>query len=117
MHFAIFAVGTPQIQIRLILPFIFSTTSLEKNNSVTIMFFHNIFYLAVKDSAFNLIPVGSTQRLKELLKDPNSKRLVSSPCSYVRRIFEKDFVNKAVFGCMNDFFPSCSLSDTRVISN
>ena len=72
------------------------------------MLFYNTFHLAIKGFATNLKPVGPTPRLKELFKDPNSKPLVSSPCAYVRRIFEKDFVNKAVSGCMNDIFPLCS---------
>ncbi len=31
-----------------------------------------MFYFNVKDFALNLKPVGPTQRLKQLLKDPNS---------------------------------------------
>tara|TARA_B100000242_G_C42870416_1_gene403951 strand:+ start:295 stop:540 length:246 start_codon:yes stop_codon:yes gene_type:complete len=81
------------------------------------MFFYNTFHLAVKEFSANLTQFGPTQRLKELLKDPNIKPLVSSPCAYLRRIFEKDFVNKSVFGYMTNSFPLCSLPDTRVISN
>jgi predicted peroxiredoxin len=97
------------------LPFIFATSALQEKDTVTIMLFHDAVHLALKGFAEKIVPVGPPQRFKEIIDDNNAKLLVCTPCAEVRNIFEKDCLDKFIFGGMNDFYESCKILDTKII--
>ncbi|MBF95677.1 MAG: hypothetical protein CFH34_01365 [Alphaproteobacteria bacterium MarineAlpha9_Bin4] len=116
MHFAISASYGPTDPTKAMLPFIFAASALQVKDKVTIMLFHDAVHLALKGFAKNIIPVGPPNRFEEFINDNNASLLICKPCAEIRNIFEKDCLEKVIFGGMNDFHKACSLADTRVIS-
>ena len=115
MHFAISASWGPTDPTRAMLPFIFAASALQVKDTVTIMLFHDAVHLALKGFAEKIVPVGPPQRFKEIVDDNNAKLLVCTPCAEVRNIFEKDCLDKFIFGGMNDFHEACKILDTKII--
>ena len=99
-----------------LLPFIFSASALQSNDSVTIMLFHDSVNLAMTDFGKTIVPVGPPNTYEEVIDNINSKIIVCKPCLEVRGLPAQLINPKIKVGGMNDFHLACKIEQTKIIN-
>lgn len=116
MHFAISTTWGPTDTTRASLPFIFSASALQDDDTVMIMLFHDAVTIAVEGAYQKMVPFGPPQRFEEVFSNPNAEIIVCKPCAEVRGITEMMLVSNCKMGSMNDFHAHVSRTDCKVVS-
>jgi tRNA 2-thiouridine synthesizing protein D len=80
MHFVISGTWGPTDPTRAMLPFIFAASAVQDGDTVSLMLFHDVVFMAVEGAGAKLVPVGPPNRFEEVAAHRNVTLWACRPC-------------------------------------